>query len=325
VRIRYSMPEIILLLILTAVMTYVLPDTAFSQNSLGIGRPEQAIRPEGPFASALFWIQQQQQAFYKLLTGELQAMRTDGRHLWLLVGLSFAYGVFHAAGPGHGKAVISSYMIANEMAARRGIALAFASSFVQALTAILLISIVLLALRGSGIRQSDLTKWLEISSYAAISGLGVWLLIRKLRSGDHRHKSSHHSHSHGEGDPHSHDNCGHQHVPDPKQLTGKFNPGQAWTAIMAVGLRPCTGAIVVLTFSFLNGLFLAGVASTFAMALGTGLTVAFLAALAVWAKDFAISAGGMVDQSTRIHYWIEIGGAIMVLTLGLVLLSASLY
>ena len=60
-------------------------------------------------------------------------MRTDGSKMWLLVGLSFAYGIFHAAGPGHGKAVISSYMLANEVALRRGILLSFVSAFLQAL------------------------------------------------------------------------------------------------------------------------------------------------------------------------------------------------
>ena len=79
------------------------------------------------------WINVQQQAFYRSLTGALKAMRDDGSKMWLLVGLSFAYGIFHAAGPGHGKAVISSYMLANEVALRRGILLSFVSAFLQAL------------------------------------------------------------------------------------------------------------------------------------------------------------------------------------------------
>ena len=76
-------------------------------------------------------------------------MREDGSKLWVLVGLSFAYGVFHAAGPGHGKAVISSYMLANEVALRRGIMLSFVSAFLQALTAILVMALVFLVLRGT--------------------------------------------------------------------------------------------------------------------------------------------------------------------------------
>lgn len=299
---------------------------AQAQNSLGIGRPEQAITPQGPFAAALFWIQQQQQAFYKSLTGTLTAMRQDGTHVWALIGLSFAYGVFHAAGPGHGKAVISSYMLANEVAARRGIWLAFASAFAQAITAIVVISVLLALLRGSGIRQGDLTKWLEIASYAAVTLLGMWLIWAKVTGRGHHHGHDHdHGHDHAHHD-HAHgSDCGHLHAPDPDALKGAFGLRQAWTAILAVGLRPCTGAIIVLTFAFLNGLYLAGIASTFAMALGTGITVATLAAMAVWAKDIAIHVGGVAARGATVHRVIEIGGALLVFLIGITLLSASLY
>jgi ABC-type nickel/cobalt efflux system permease component RcnA len=100
---------------------------------------------------------------------------------------------------------------------------------------------------------------------------------------------------------------------------------QAWSAILAVGLRPCSGALIVLTFEFLNGLFFSGIASAFAMAAGTGLTVATLAALAVWAKDVAITISGAAERTAAIHRAIEIGGAGLVFLLGLLLLSASLY
>ena len=52
--------------------------------------------------------------FYRALSGLIRAAKTDGSAYWSLIGISFIYGVFHAAGPGHGKAVISSYMVANE-------------------------------------------------------------------------------------------------------------------------------------------------------------------------------------------------------------------
>ena len=97
-------------------------------------------------------------------------MRDDGSKLWLLVGLSFAYGIFHAAGPGHGKAVISSYMLANEVALRRGILLSFVSAFLQALTAIVVMTLVFLVLRGTSISMTDATWFLEVVSYALIIG-----------------------------------------------------------------------------------------------------------------------------------------------------------
>lgn len=323
------------LAICVIVLSLVIPitmsgyDPAFAQNSLGIGRPEQAIRPEGPFAAVLFWIQQHQLEFYRMMTDELKAIRGDGKHIWLLAGLSFIYGVFHAAGPGHGKAVISSYMLAHEIAARRGILLALASAFLQAISAIVLIAILMFALRGFGIRQGEITRWLEIVSYGAITLLGAWLLYAKITNRSHQHSHDMlHTHEHGH---HRHDGgCGalsedHLHIPDPVMLGGKMGLRQAWSAVLAVGLRPCSGALIVLTFAFLNGLLFAGIASAFAMAVGTGLTVATLAALAVWAKDVAIRIGGAADRAAAIHRAIEIGGAGLVLLLGILLLSASLY
>ena len=94
-------------------------------------------------------------------------MREDGSKLWVLVGLSFAYGIFHAAGPGHGKAVISSYMLANEVALRRGILLSFVSAFLQALTAVAVMTLVFLVLRGTAVSMTDATWFLEVVELCA--------------------------------------------------------------------------------------------------------------------------------------------------------------
>jgi ABC-type nickel/cobalt efflux system permease component RcnA len=93
---------------------------------------------------------------------------------------------------------------------------------------------------------------------------------------------------------------------------------------LAVGLRPCSGALIVLTFAFLNGLYFAGIASTLAMALGTGITVATLAAMAVWAKDAAIRVGGAAERGATVQRVIEIGGAALVFLFGIMLLTAAL-
>ncbi len=374
---RLTARNIAVIAVLAATCMGTLAAGAEAANSLGLGAPEQAIRPEGFFATVLMWIQQQQQDFYRLMTTELKGMREDGSHIFMLTGLSFAYGVFHAAGPGHGKAVISSYMVANEIAARRGIVLAFASAFMQALTAIAVIALLSVALRGVGIKMADATKWLEIASFAGVTALGAWLLWRKIFGGGHHHHGpshghdhahiavaaaprilehahahghaqlqpahahaghhhdhhGHHGHAHqgagnpGHGEPgHVHDSsCGHLHAPDPKMLSRTdFSLRDAWTAILAVGLRPCSGALIVLTFAFINGLWLAGIASTFAMALGTGLTVATLAAMAVWAKDAAIRVGGAAERGAAVQRAIEIGGAAMVFLFGATLLAAAL-
>lgn len=311
---------------------------ALAQSSLGVGRSEQAIKPEGIFGGLLFWIQQQQQSFYKAMTTSLKAIKNDGNTAWYLIGLSFLYGIFHAAGPGHGKAVISSYMLANEVAAKRGIMLSFASALLQGITAIVVISAIMLFLRGTGIKTSNLAGTLEITSYFLVMMLGVYLLWtkvfikRKTHDHNHNHNHDHHHHDHAHHiehpDPHhvhSDDcGCGHSHAADPKMLEGQIGVKEAWSAILAVGLRPCSGAIIVLTFAFLNGLIVAGILSTLAMSIGTGITVASLALIAVGAKNTAIKITDAQDSLATIHRVIEISGAALVFILGLLLFSASL-
>lgn len=315
---------------------------AHAQSSLGIGAAEPSIAPTGFGGGLIQWVNQQQQDFFRALTGALKAMKTDPWQIWWLISISFLYGVFHAAGPGHGKAVISSYMIANEVALRRGVVLSFLSSFLQAVTAVIVIAAAYFVLRGLSVTMTETTRFLEIASYALIAAFGFWLLVRKLLSvrierpvvlaaAGHGHAASHHHHHghehHAHDHPHGDDicpTCGHSHMPDPKHLSGDdFSLREAWSAVIAVGLRPCSGALIVLTFSMLNGLWLAGVASAFAMAVGTAITVSALATLAVSAKGAAVRFAG-ASMGNRVSTAIEILGAVLVLVLGLVLLTAAL-
>ncbi len=349
------------ILLCIAVLLVLFAPIAHAQNSLGVGNSEQAIKPEGIFAPILFWIQQEQKSFYQSLTNALKTIRSGQGGFWLLVSLSFSYGVLHAAGPGHGKAVISSYMLANEVQLRRGIVLSFASAALQAIVAIVGIGALIFFLRGLGLKQAVFTHWLEVASYVGVTLLGLWLLLKKVRprkvamalhdhpahSDQHNHEDHAHDHScghsnvphhdhkhdhkHGRGHDHKHgagdvcSECGHLHAPDPAMLAGKFGVKEAWSAIFAVGLRPCTGAMIVLTFAFLNGLYWAGIASAFAMALGTGITVAVIASIAVGAKNLALHISGASEASAGFYYWIEFAGALFVFLLGATLLSATLY
>lgn len=324
---------------------------AHAQSSLGIGAGEATLPSTGLFADLLNWINAQQQGFYRALTGAMRSIRDGGGGFWLLAGLSFAYGVFHAAGPGHGKAVISSYMLANEVALRRGVLVAFLSAAAQALTAIAVMGAVFLVLRGSAVSMTDAARFLELASYALVTALGAWLLWRKagrlvlrpVLGRPARSLSAAHAHAHSDpghhGDGHHHrdhahhhhpdggvcDTCGHAHAPDPALVAGeRFDWKAAWSAVAAVGLRPCSGALIVLTFAFLNGLWAAGIASVFAMALGTAITVSALATIAVTAKGMAVRLAADGRTGNRIHQAVEIAGAALVFLIGLTLLAAAL-
>jgi nickel/cobalt transporter (NicO) family protein len=251
------------------------------------------------------YILAKQAEFYRMLSGTIRAAKSDGSAAYTLLGISFLYGIFHAAGPGHGKAVISSYLVANNETWKRGVALSFASALLQALTAILIVAVAAALLGATARAMGRTVRVIEIVSYALIVGIGLRLLwvkgralVQLLRGGrhspdhDHAHDHSHnhvHEHHHGH---HDHDEAeasawGHAHAPEPAELKGPNWWKRGLSAIFAVGLRPCSGAIIVLVFALAQGLFTIGVASTLAMGLGTAITVAAIATLAVAARGLA--------------------------------------
>ncbi|MBB4231320.1 nickel/cobalt transporter [Rhizobium mongolense] len=349
----------LLFLPMAAFALLALMNVAHAQSPLGIGTAEPSFQPTGgPLAPLLAYINYEQQAFYRALTDALKAMREDPWQLASLIGLSFAYGVFHAAGPGHGKAVISSYMIANEIELKRGVVISFISAFVQGAVAVALVGGAWLILRGSGITLTQATNAMEITSFVMVIAFGGWLLFRKLRSMisglpkrevvetsagpvsmmlDWKDNESHRqAYAFGEKQARKAghnfisgmacETCGRSHAPDPSLLGGdKFSIREAWSAIVAVGLRPCSGALLVMTFSLLNGLYLGGILSVLAMSLGTAITVAILAILAVTAKGTAVRISGPGSaRSIWIGNAIEILGAVLVICMGVLLLGASL-
>ena len=336
---------------------------AHAQSPLGIGSAEPSFNVGGPFGGFLAWINFHQQAFYRALTGSLKEMRTNPWELATLIGLSFAYGVFHAAGPGHGKAVISSYMIANETELKRGMLISLISALLQGLVAVLLVAAAFFVLRGTSVTLTRATQAMEVASYVMIILFGGWLLFRKLRSlrfrkaataapapapapasasamtlprgriGGGMPKNLNFQAIAIDDDAHAYqgkgevcDTCGNAHAPDPAMLRGQtFSLHEAWSAIIAVGLRPCSGALLVMSFSILNGLYLGGVLSVLAMSIGTAITVSLLATMAVTAKDLAVRfAGDGSKAAMRVATVIEILGALLVILMGIALLGAAL-
>ncbi len=294
-----------------------------------VNQAAETSRPRTPFAAppsepviapnqgGLFgWIGEQQRVFYRAMTDTLAALHEDGNAFWILGGLSFLYGVFHAAGPGHGKVVISSYVLASERQLRRGILLSFLAAMMQAVVAIVFVLIVAAALRLTAVAMSEAAHWMALASYLLIALLGAWLAARHILGLGHRHHHGHHHHDHGHGEA-----CDH-HVVPPSRTEGDWRT--ALGVITSVGLRPCSGALVVLVFSLGQGLLPAGIFSTFMMALGTALTVALLASLAVGAKGIALRLTGGGAAGGVVVWWLELAGALLIMGLGLVLVFASL-
>jgi len=258
-----------------------------------------------------------QGSFYRSLQAAVMGLKDSGAAIWSLLAIGFAYGVFHAAGPGHGKAVIASYLVASERALVRGVALSFAAALLQALVAIALVSVVTVALRATASTMGGMTNAVELASFAAVAVLGAVLTWRK--SGKLIGVAA------LTRDPltsPSADSCGHIHLPPPDAIDRIKRWREMAGVVIAAGIRPCSGAIVLLVFAVAQGLFAAGIAATFTMAAGTALTTSLIAALAVFAKALALRlAGGRGSYGSLAVAGLELAAAAFVLVLGVSLLA----
>ncbi len=269
----------------------------------------------------VLWARDKQQAFYGQMSGALRQIKTGSAlaATWTLMLLSFGYGVFHAAGPGHGKAVISAWLLATENELKRGIVISLMSAIIQALTAIVLVSVLLLIVASAGAAARDMAGLLESASYGLIGLMGLYLIWTALRP--HRHEADHQHHH-----PHVHGpECGHAHGPEVKLLKGDWSFAKAFSLAFAVGIRPCTGAILVLVFANALGLYWAGIASTFAMAVGTFITVSVIATLAVSSKKLALRFAARDDRWINwLGFGLRLGGGAVIAFLGAILFLGSL-
>ncbi len=297
-------------------------------TALAQGNPFGGPRPAAPMparAEGLAgWIIAKQAEFYRGLSGAIRAAKADNSAVYGLFGLSFLYGVFHAAGPGHGKAVISSYLLANEETWRRGVLVSFASAMVQSIAAVVIVGIAA-ALLGATAKTIDrAVQVIEAASYALIAAIGAWLFLAKGRAlwlAVSSAAARDHDHSHAPGEACG-SACSHAHAPAPNELAGPGGLRRGLAAVVAVGLRPCSGAILVLVFALAQGLFWAGVASTFVMGLGTAVTVAVIGTLAVGAKGIALKIAGDGEGRGAVALrGLELLGALSVFALGLALLA----
>jgi nickel/cobalt exporter len=315
-------------------------DAALAQP---FGMPRGSAPPE--VGAVAGWILAKQAEFYRMLSGTIRAAKTDGSAAYTLMGISFLYGIFHAAGPGHGKAVISSYLVANDETWRRGIALSFASAILQAFTAIAIVGVAAVLLNATAHVMGSAVRIIEMVSYALIVLIGLRLFwvkgrafLRLLRPQAYEHHSHAHGHAHDHGHGHAHGHShvhdhardhgdeahawGHAHAPEPSELKGPHWLRRGLTAIVAVGLRPCSGAIIVLVFALAQGLFWIGVASTFVMGLGTAITVAAVATLAVAARGFAGRlAKGKPDAGMLFLRGVETAAALLIIVFGAALFT----
>ncbi|WP_170404035.1 nickel/cobalt transporter [Ruegeria arenilitoris] len=257
----------------------------------------------GGFDSLAAWAAGEQREFQNQIARALRAARAEQPEaVATLLTVCFAYGFFHAIGPGHGKVLIGGYGLGRRVAFWRLSAISVLSSLGQAVTAVVLVYAGVLIFQMS--RESLVGTTEQVMapiSYAAIAAIGLWLVIRSVRSFARRHrtKTAHRHHDHHDHDHHHHDHddgvcsdCGHRHGPTAEEVAQVGSLREAMLLIAGIAARPCTGALFVLILTWQMGIAMVGIAGAFAMALGT----ATVTTLVGW-TSFGLRGGLLASAS----------------------------
>jgi nickel/cobalt transporter (NicO) family protein len=307
-----------------------------------------AAAPSAPGLAERWFTQMQrwQSELTRRLAGEVRAYKENGELAPILgiLLISFLYGVGHAAGPGHGKAATAAYFGANRAAAAQGITMSALIGAVQAISAIAFVGAFALIFQVSQTQTVRSVLYVEVASYALIAMVGLWIAwggivgrgcthdhgLGKPGAGhDHGHGHKHdHAHAHDHGHAarrHTHsDDRGHAHQ-QTRAGGAQARLGSMLPVALASGIRPCTGAILILLFTLTQGIFEIGVLATLVMSLGTFLVVAAIGLMAIYARRAASRAGrGSERLANASQRAVSLTGGLIVFGFGALFLFGSL-
>ena len=271
----------------------------------------QPAEPPGFFAQINREIARFQRDTTREMSQRMRAIRDGETPMALLVGLglAFLYGVIHAAGPGHGKAVVVGYFLTRHAQIGRGLLMGLQISVGHVVSAIIIALGADLLFRTVWGTSAAEIRWIQLASYALIALIGAWMLVETARGRGHHHEHCTipgHDHSHGGHSHGGHDHHAHEHRP------------QGWLSL-GVGIVPCTGAILVMLYALANGILLAGFLLVAAIAAGMALTMAALGMLAIVARQAMTRWTSREEGGGWLGRVLEYAGAAVITLIGIFL------
>ncbi len=244
-----------------------------------------------------------------------------GKHAQLIIlGVCFLYGILHALGPGHGKVVVSTYLATSNTKFKAGIFITVCAAILQAIVAVTLVSVFLFVLKETMHKLNATVNDLTIYSGGVVGILGVQLIYKAIKSFYVSYSSIH---------PDKHDGqcgCGHNHSADPEKLSAASSLKEYLMIILSIGLRPCSGSILVLFFSSLTHLYWIGIIGTFLMSIGTAITTSTIAFLTVSGrKVIQLYSNTSFDVNAIIPMFIKCFAGLFLITMALILILTPSY
>lgn len=295
------------------------------------------------YPTLLFKVGEWQRQFNLELSGSLRALQANSTQAgWTLILVSFLYGVFHAVGPGHGKFILSGYLSFEQTKLPQAIKITLLSAFVQGLVAVLVVTIVVGIFSLSRHYFNLTLKWVERGSFLIMILFGIYWIYQAFSAWKKPNKrlkikqilqispensplaplfsKVNHVHSENCG-------CGHRHLPSAHEMEQAKDWKSLAMLIFSIGLRPCSGAVLVLFLAYTLDLYLWGVFSAFAMAAGTGLTLSLFAVVVLFARNRAVKAGKWylsLQGSRNVGLVMKLIAGIALIMLGVTLFHSSL-
>ncbi|MGD0726420.1 MAG: hypothetical protein ABSB63_12760 [Spirochaetia bacterium] len=235
------------------------------------------------------------------ITRSLRGSRSLGGLLFVIL-ISLVYGMFHAAGPGHGKTIVSSFFLANDAKLRHSFMIGYLIAGVHALAALAVVLILYYVIRGlfsTGIEQAD--HYIQLATFAVIAVLGAFMLVGRIRGTGHHHARA-------------------------RDGGGDLTLRSLFSIAVPAGVIPCPGAVAVILFALSLHMLGVSVLAVVAISLGMGITISVTGALVILAKRGAVRvlAGGDTHRDSVVRRIVEIGGAGVLFLFGLVLFLAQL-
>lgn len=171
---------------------------------------------------------------------------------WYLLGFSFPYGLLHSVAPGHGKTAVTSMSLIHGYRRRQALVLVAIIAALQASSACILFVITAKIAEQFAFSLSDNVRLLT-------QGCAVFIILLALKEFASVVKRRLKQTPSQEDDD-----------------SADSNGNISWKALLLIGFRPCTGAVLVLFLSNMLGSLMWGMVATFVMALGTAMTNSIL-------------------------------------------------
>ncbi len=208
--------------------------------------------------------------------------------------VSYLYGMLHAAGPGHGKTLMASYLAARPERLRVVVLMALGIGMVHILTGVSVAVVVYFFLNVVLPKaMADLSLYTTKISGFMIVLVAIYMFYMKIKHG------SFHAHGHNHASAHG------LHARAARQAN-KF-------VVIAAGLVPCPGLVLVFLFCLALEIYLVGFLSAVAIGLGIA-TIQLIAGSAMLAARKTLLT--RVEKATAV---LEYGAVALLFTLGLIL------